>query len=240
MQVLRCALPLFLGLLLTPSEAASPVAALEVNPAEISVGQSVDLSWTVPANAAAFLAPKGIITGPSSGTIRLKPSSSLDYVLIIESKDQSPAFISRHVRISGAKASENEWHLIEPLAARIEYELNGTNLVRYAQHVLKVLQDDDHFDAREIQLEGRYVVGTKFSQAFIPVDTEEHPRKLRRIAYRVSLGIIDGKLHVEITSEIDWRIPILEMWNLEAADSKLCRRALSDLKVALTIDQKKE
>jgi hypothetical protein len=100
------------------------------------------------------------------------------------------------------------------------------------------LQYDDHFDVRVIQIEGRFVVGTKFSH--VPLDPAERPPRIRRIAYRVSLAMGDKKLHVEITSEIDWRIPILEMWHAEAADSKQYRWALSDLKAALTSDQEKE
>ena len=237
----RYMLCLSFGLLLEPAGAAPVNATLDVTAAEISPGESVDLTWSVPAGAIGFLDPNsGVIAGPSSGSLRLKPSSSVDYVLVVQSGDLPPIFISRHVRVSGTKGSENEWHLIEPLSARIEYEVNRTSLVRYAQRVLRVLQDDRHFDVHEIQIEGRFIVGTKISQAAIPVDPEERPPKIRRIAYRVSLATADKALHVEITSEIDWRVPVLETWYPEPTDSKLCRQALSDLRGALTTAPKRE
>jgi hypothetical protein len=237
--MLKVCVPCLCLAFLLPVEATPLTATLSAEPNEISAGQTTTLSWIVPAGAIGFLSPHlGLITGPSSSSVQLKPSSSIDYVLIIESRDVPPVLISRHVRVSGTKGAENDWHLVEPLAVRIEYVLRRASLARLSQRVQQVLQDDDHFDVRAVEIDGRYIAGTKFSETSIPIDPEERPRKLRRIAYRVSLGSVDRELHVEITSEIDWRIPILEMWYPEAADSKLYSRVLSNLREALSNNQK--
>ncbi len=186
-------------------------ASFGVEPREISIGGSANLTWNFPAAERAYLSNVGIVRDPRGGTMTVAPTETTDYVIIME-RGGEPTIMSTRLIVRGSKGTESDWPtpLFTAYVVPIR-ESSALKLVDLACRVRKILQGK--FDMHQTSEDGKFDFYTAFAERSDLTSADERRRLRRRIAFRVELSKPAGrKVEIEVRAAIQYRVVIDRRW----------------------------
>jgi hypothetical protein len=214
-----------LSLLLLSSVAMAPgpgdSVRFSVEPAVVTVGDTVTLTWDAPGATSVFVSQVGL--APAAGTARVVPGrAEVTYVLSAEFPDGLEVR-SFTVRVNGARGDGPDvTEMVFPYSTRCAPLSRSVN--RVVERVNGFFQDSLLVEAqertgplREVILETR--VG---SQRVVPAAPERRIRA-RRVFYRVRVGRGAGEEQVvcSVSSNVQFQRAGESTWYAEPRDSEL-------------------
>jgi hypothetical protein len=149
MIVVRFTIGVFFLCLAARSQDRQP--SFNVDAAEIRAGEAANLTWKWQSASTGYLSCYGLLYHPKGDLLRIIPSETTDYVLILEASGVSPRILSRRVVVRGAKGSESDWpDGFVPLGAEQQFTAAPTDgLSQIADRTRRILQDDRHLVLRQ-------------------------------------------------------------------------------------------
>jgi hypothetical protein len=186
-------------------------------PPEISAGSSAELRWEWPQASRGYLTGAGSLESPPKGTLNVAPRETTDYILILETPDQSTKILSQRIVVRGAKGSVSDYPPDPFDGVPKSFDTSGT-LTDVAVRIRTLLERG--FNVRDSTHHEKAVFTTSWAQRPSVNNLNERPRKIRQIAYRVELTrVAKGKVHVDLAAIIQWRLTIDRNWYEEKSSS---------------------
>ncbi|MBB4636014.1 hypothetical protein [Longimicrobium terrae] len=196
-----------------------------VHPAEISIGDTVTISWSAPGASSVFIT--GVGRASRSGLARVVPSEfEVTYVLSAEF-DGHAEVRSSTVRVNGARGDGPDVsEMTFPYTRRCGTVSRSVNHVR--ERIYTVFQDSLWIEPVERRGDlDEIILETRNGSSRVIAPSPERRVRLRRVYFRVRIAptLRDGRVNCSISSFVQFQRAGESTWYPEPDDSELHPRA---------------